>query len=400
VIKKRFLIRFSIVVLGYGAMGGLLRYYGLLIRMHTESKFMVGLALSIGSLVAIIANPYFGSRSDRTWNRLGRRRPYVLLSVPVCALIIAVISYAPSYWILVAGLFMLTVANSIGMIPLFSMIPDNTVSSERGRVISIFMFIAGIGVMTVLAIGWGLWDKNFHLVFLVSAALVILFTIPAAIALTEREPTASELELAAPHHHSMFAYFKNILSHRDLVLFFASNFFRQFSFALMIQFMMLFAKEDLSITVSVASFAMLLQLMSRIVVAPAAGLAADRFQRKTLLVSSLFAIGMGTLICYFWVQNLPTFMVLVIFLGIGEAFLAVSASTMIMDMLPEGRSGEFLGLNSVMQAVPAVIGALVGGIISQMMGQYRAFLLLYAVGMVVSALFVLKIRVPEQSPEP
>jgi hypothetical protein len=46
---------------------------------------------------------------------------------------------------------------------------------------------------------------------------------------------------------------------------------------------------------------------------------------------------------------------------------------MIMDLLPEGRSGEFLGLNSVMQAVPAAIGAIGGGAITGLLGQYRAY---------------------------
>jgi MFS family permease len=84
---------------------------------------------------------------------------------------------------------------------------------------------------------------------------------------------------------------------------------------------------------------------------------------------------------------------MVIFIGIGEAMLVVSASTMIMDLLPEGRSGEFLGLNSVMQAIPAALGALGGGIITGLLGQYRAYLLLYTAGMILSALFVMKIQI-------
>jgi len=397
VTKKSFLIRFSVVVLGYGAMGGLIRYNGLLVRLLTDSKFMIGLALCIGSLVTIIANPYFGSRSDRTWNRFGRRRPYILFSVPACALTIAVMSYAPGYWTLVAGFIMLAVCNSFGMMPLFSMIPDNTVAGERGRVIALVMVIAGIGGMVVLAIGWGLWDRNFHLVYLARAGLLVLFSIPATLSLAENEPTARELELASQPRQSAVAYFRDILSHRQMVIFFASNFFRQFSYAVAIQFLLLFAKDDLSIAVSVASLAILVQQAIRMVVTPAAGMAADRFQRKTLLVSSLFIIGGGTFVGYFLVHDVKTFFGLVIFLGLGEAILGISAASLVMDLLPEGRPGEFLGLNSVMQAVPAVIGALGGGIISELMGHYRSFLLLYTAGMVLSALFVLKIEAPKNS---
>jgi MFS family permease len=390
--KKGFLIRFSIVALGYGTMGGLLRYYGLLVRMQTDSKYMIGLALSIGSLVSIFANPYFGKKSDGTWNQMGRRRPYVLASVPACALMIAIVSYIPGYWPLVGCLFLLTFAGCLGTIPFFAMIPDNTISSEQGRIISLFMFIGGIGVMAVMAISWGLWDRNYHLTFLTCVAFLIIFTIPSALTIAEKEPTQKELEIAKSTHQGFTGYLKNILSHKNIVYFFASNFFRQLSIALQIQFILLFAREDLSIAVGTASLCILIQLLIRTLLMPVAGIAADRFERKRLLLLCLFTLGTGTLIFYFWVHNISSFIAMVIFFGIGESMMAVSASTMIMDLLPEGRSGEFLGLNSVMQAIPAAFGAFGGGVVTGLLGQYRAYLLLYAAGLILSALFVIKIK--------
>jgi MFS family permease len=261
-----------------------------------------------------------------------------------------------------------------------------------GRVIALFMIIAGIGGMIVLAIGWGLWDRNFHLVFLVSAAFLVLFSIPTAITLAEKEPTSRELKLSSRPHQSVTEYLRNVFSHRSLVILFASNFFRALSYAVSIHFILLFAKEDLSIAVGVASLAVLAQQATRMLVMPVAGLAADRFERKTMLVVSSFVVAVGALAGYFLVKDVATFIGFVIFLGLSDAVMGVSAASMIMDLLPEGRSGEFLGLNSIMEAIPFVIGALGGGIINELMGEYRGFLLLYAAGMALSALFVLKIE--------
>lgn len=392
--QKSFLIRFSIVVLGYGAMGGMIRYFGILVQMHTDSKLMIGLALSVGSLVAIFANPYIGSRSDRTWNRFGRRRPYILFSVPACAATIALLSFAPTYWALIGGLMCIALFNSFGIMPLYAIIPDSIASDEMGRVISLFMVVAGIGGMVVLAIGEGLWRYNYHLVFIASALFLILFSIPAAISLTEKEPTAEELALTSQPRQSVIEYLRNILGHRSMVIFFAGNFFRQLSYAVAIHFMLLFAKEDLLIGVGVASIAVLIQQVTRMLATPVAGVAADRFPRKILLVSSLFVVSVGTLTGYFLVKDVTTFIFLIVFLGLGEAMMGISAASLIMDLLPKGRSGEFLGLNSIMQAIPSVIGALSGGIISEVMGHYRAFLLIYTAGMVLSALFILRIESP------
>lgn len=392
--QKSFLIRFSIVVLGYGAMGGMIRYFGILVQMHTDSKLMIGLALSVGSLVAIFANPYIGSRSDRTWNRFGRRRPYILFSVPACAATIALLSFAPTYWALIGGLMCIALFNSFGIMPLYAIIPDSIASDEMGRVISLFMVVAGIGGMVVLAIGGGLWRYNYHLVFIASALFLILFSIPAAISLTEKEPTAEELALTSQPRQSVIEYLRNILGHRSMVIFFAGNFFRQLSYAVAIHFMLLFAKEDLLIGVGVASIAVLIQQVTRMLATPVAGVAADRFPRKILLVSSLFVVSVGTLTGYFLVKDVTTFIFLIVFLGLGEAMMGISAASLIMDLLPKGRSGEFLGLNSIMQAIPSVIGALSGGIISEVMGHYRAFLLIYTAGMVLSALFILRIESP------
>lgn len=235
------------------------------------------------------------------------------------------------------------------------------------------------------------------MVFLVSAAFLVLFSIPAAITLTEKEPTSREFEIANQSRQSIIEYLRNVLSHRSLVIFFASNFFRALSYAVAIHFILLFAKEDLSIAVGVASLAVLLQQVTRMLVTPVAGLAADRFERKTLLVVSSFVVAGGALIGYFLVKDVPTFIGLAIFLGLIDAIIGISAASMIMDLLPEGRSGEFLGLNSVIEAIPFVIGALGGGIISELMGQYRGFLLIYATGMALSAFFVLKIESPQHT---
>ncbi|KAA5831157.1 hypothetical protein F1721_20590 [Saccharopolyspora hirsuta] len=52
---------------------------------HKEST--LGLVLGVGAVLAMIANPLFGRLSDRTRSRFGRRRPWLVGTAAVAALL-------------------------------------------------------------------------------------------------------------------------------------------------------------------------------------------------------------------------------------------------------------------------------------------------------------------------
>ena len=50
-------------------------------------------------VTGLIVQPIIGHMSDRTWNKLGRRRPYFLVGAILASLAIVVMPNSPTLWI-------------------------------------------------------------------------------------------------------------------------------------------------------------------------------------------------------------------------------------------------------------------------------------------------------------
>lgn len=73
-------------------------------RMNATGKVgALSLALGLGALVALVANPLFGLFSDRTTSRFGARRPWMVIGTLGGLAGLAVIAYASATWQVVVG---------------------------------------------------------------------------------------------------------------------------------------------------------------------------------------------------------------------------------------------------------------------------------------------------------
>ena len=102
----------------------------------------------------MIVQPLIGHYSDRTWNRLGRRKPYFLTGALLsCAALVflpnsgAVSSIVPALWI-GAGMVMLMDASfNVAMEPFRALVADNLPDSQRTSGFAIQTFLIGIGAV-------------------------------------------------------------------------------------------------------------------------------------------------------------------------------------------------------------------------------------------------------------
>lgn len=60
-----------------------------------------------GPVTGLVVQPIIGYFSDRTWNRLGRRRPYFLAGAIVCTVALALFPGASALWMAAGLLWML-----------------------------------------------------------------------------------------------------------------------------------------------------------------------------------------------------------------------------------------------------------------------------------------------------
>jgi maltose/moltooligosaccharide transporter len=108
----------------------------------------------VAPLVGMIVQPIIGHYSDRTWNKLGRRKPYFLVGAILSSIALVVLpnsglltSVIPVLW-MGAGMVMIMDASfNVSMEPFRALVADNLPESQRTSGFAIQTFLIGIGAV-------------------------------------------------------------------------------------------------------------------------------------------------------------------------------------------------------------------------------------------------------------
>ncbi len=98
-------------------------------------------------LTGLIVQPIIGYFSDRTWNFLGRRRPYFLAGAILASLSLVVMPNSPTLWFAAGMLWIMDASINISMEPFRAFVGDNLPSHQRTTGFAMQSFFIGIGAV-------------------------------------------------------------------------------------------------------------------------------------------------------------------------------------------------------------------------------------------------------------
>src|ERR671927_1079651 len=96
-------------------------------------------------LTGLIVQPIIGHASDRTWNRLGRRRPYFLAGAILSSLALIAMPNSAALWMAAGLLWILDASINISMEPFRAFVADKLVEEQRTLGFVMQSFFIGIG---------------------------------------------------------------------------------------------------------------------------------------------------------------------------------------------------------------------------------------------------------------
>jgi MFS family permease len=341
----------------------------LYLKNFVDTKFAISLVLSLAGVSGCVVPPIAGYLSDRTNTRFGRRRPYVfigtlgmffcMLGLPYLKAIglIAVVS-AFSYFFI-----------DFAMAPYWALLPDITPADQRGTTSGVMNFLGGIGLIAYFFISSKIWDSNpvavFHMV-----AFVGLCTVFIAIAVI-REPQEGFSAPAAPIPNPL-AYLKSFLEEKNVLIFFGAQFFWWLGFWVIQPFLTPFAVETLNVSEGTSlNVPLAASVVSTIVVVPL-GMLGDRLSRK-LILSGAVILWAAAEVAIGFSQNLTHAVVCVGIVGIPIAAAMAIGYAYMLDLVPEERTAEFVGLHIFSMAAPQIFGSLIGGKLIDTLGYHSMF---------------------------
>jgi len=96
-------------------------------------------------LTGLIVQPIIGSMSDRTWNRLGRRRPYFLVGAILASSALFIMPTSSAVWMAAGLLWILDASINISMEPFRAFVADKLKPDQRNVGFVMQSFFIGLG---------------------------------------------------------------------------------------------------------------------------------------------------------------------------------------------------------------------------------------------------------------
>jgi len=105
-------------------------------------------------VTGLVVQPIIGYLSDRTWNRLGRRRPYFLGGAILASLALLVMPNSPHLWVAAGMLWIMDASINVSMEPFRAFVGDNLPKPQRTLGFAMQSFFIGIGAIVASALPW------------------------------------------------------------------------------------------------------------------------------------------------------------------------------------------------------------------------------------------------------
>ncbi len=105
-------------------------------------------------VTGLLVQPIVGYFSDRTWTRLGRRRPYFLGGALLASLALIAMPNSPSLWIAAGMLWIMDASINISMEPFRAFVGDNLPPAQRTTGFAMQSFFIGTGAVVASILPW------------------------------------------------------------------------------------------------------------------------------------------------------------------------------------------------------------------------------------------------------
>ncbi len=358
-----------------------------LLKSAGASDLLTGLLSSTRSIEGAIIQPTIGALSDRTRTRLGRRRPFIVIGVPLSAALFLFAAAQHEVLGLTLAIVLFSVFFNAAADPYVALLADITTPDERGalqgvstgvQLVSQVAFLALIAavVTTATVPEWTYW--------LVAAVMVLTFGLTVV---GVREPPIAEEPAPEGPRLGVRGYIAELAGQRQALRYLAAIFVFMLGFSAILPFLTLFITVDIGESERVALALAAATLLVTAAAAVASGRLADRFGDKPVLAFgwTLLAIAaFGGLV----IQHLPETIAVVLIAGIGNGAATAAGWPLLASLIPAARTGVFAGLKTAAEsiAVPASVAIAAELLIPRF--SYRGIFVLLASTILV-ALFIL-----------
>jgi Na+/melibiose symporter-like transporter len=373
----------------------------------------VGLILVLDNIAAFLLAPVIGAISDGYRGKLGRRMPFVVATVPLAALALAVVPFIyraipaeasgnfmqllPLFIPFFLTLMLVLVPLAIARTPIDALVYDLAPSKDRSNARSL-----GIVLATLLSIGLGigggmLYDINVVLPFLLCLVVTIILTVIGYFTIkeckgseitSENEPAGQSGETGL--RHTMAVVRAMPAENKRSIFFMTINIFLgMFGFSLIQAFISSYNMTVMGATQAQAGLPFLIAGATLMVFSFPAALLANRIGRRRTMLIGCAGWAVSALAIFLFPSK-ALFIPLIIVVAAFYTFWFVNSFVMLIDAAPDDKTiGTMTALTSMANMAGMSIGPALTGFLIEASGYNYGMIFLMQALVITLAFFSL-----------
>lgn len=341
----------------------------------------------IGALAVMLTAPLFGTLSDRTRTRLGRRRPWMIGGMILGVVSLFVMALAPSILVLGVGWVLAQLGWGQVLVNLQTSTADRLPESQRGKVAGLAGFATQIGPVFGVVIASS-FTRNDLLLFLVPGAVGVILVTLFVVLVHETDSRARAAEAALSLKTLFAKYLYDPRRFPDFSWNWLARFLFYFGLTFNTTFTAFFFASRLGIDIAdVGGVIAALGgagVLATTIGALGGGFLSDRFRRRRIFVligAGFFAAGALTMA---FAPSLPLIVVGSLLVSVGIGTFAAVDQALLLDVLPEKQTdaGRFMGIMGFATSIPQAFAPLIAPLflaVGVVAGGEKNYTLLYIV---------------------
>ncbi|MEP7003334.1 MAG: MFS transporter [Chloroflexota bacterium] len=369
-----------------------------LLKAAGASDLLTGLLSSTRSIEGAIIQPTIGALSDRTRSRFGRRRPYILVGIPLSAGLFLFAATQHDVVGLTIAIVLFSIFFNAAADPYVALLADITTPGERGilqGVSTAIQLTSQVAFLALISIAVGTGSVPGWSYGLVALLMVVSFAVTV---FGVREPAVVDAPTPAERRLGLRGYIAELLGQRQAMRYLLAIFAFNVGFSAVLPYLTLFITVDIGETEQVALALAAGTLLVTAIAAVVFGKLADRVGNKPVLVAGwtvLAAAAFGGIV----IQHLPETIAVVLLAGIGNGAATAASWPLLVSLVPAGKTGVFAGLKAAAESIAIPASVVVAAQLFLPRFSYRGVFVLLA-GAILVALFILvrQVRPPSSGP--
>ena len=311
--------------------------------------------MALDNILALFLLPFFGSLSDRTNTRYGKRTPYIILGTVFAVILMMFLPVASNknsliMFFIALGLVLLAMGSYRS--PAVALMPDLTPKRHRSKANAIINLMGALGgIYTLVCIRLLVPDKenpSYTLVFLAVAILMVVSVAVLKITINEKK-LSMQIKSEDPDYEDEPETKRNKAAplpkevRKSLILILSSIFLWFCAYNAVITAYSRYAKEVWGITGGAFADSLMIATGAAVVSYIPIGFIATRFGRKRTILAGICMMFVAFSTGFFITKVSPVIYIVFVLTGIGWAAINVNSYPMVVEMSKGSNIGKYTG---------------------------------------------------------